>query len=99
MFKSKKEMAEAVKENREAKIVKSIENFEKKCFDAIKEAIEAGNLQTEVDLCDDDFLAMDCVTEVLRGIGIKYCLIEVQDENEYVLSHRFRLSVAYMVDA
>lgn len=94
MLKSATEIFKKVKKQRKELVKKSTEEFEKKCSEAIDEMIEMGDIDTEIEMSDDDFWALDEVTSKLSSLGIKYCLIERVEDDE--ITYRFRLSVAYL---
>ena len=94
MLKSATEIFKQVKRNRKDLAKKAAEDYEKKCAEAIEEKIEDGEVDTEIDLTDDDFYAIDDVTAKLSSLGVKYCLIERCEEDD--ITYHFRLSVAYL---
>lgn len=53
-------------------------------------------LSTEVEISDEDMIAVPAVTEKLRELDYKFCLIEVQNIDREIIKHRLRISIAHV---
>ena len=61
------------------------------------DGLEDDNTITVEELEEDELPVLATLTDELRTDGFKYCLIETQNEEEEILSHRLRISVKHLV--
>jgi len=93
MSRNASDIYKVIKLNREKHTVKSVQAFKEKCTSALTDMMKDGEFFIEVEIEESDVLGFDSVLFELRGLGYKYCLIEVQNEKEEVISSRLRISV------
>lgn len=78
---------------------------EKRAYEDLKQKILGATtkmavdlvLNTEVEVSPDEMIAVPRVTEQLRELDYKFCLIEVQSVTGDIVKHRLRISIAHMM--
>lgn len=102
------EIIKLIKKNREEidrdiqeHLVKSEEiiyqDLRKKFKTAITQMIELGLYADEVDLDHEELNVLERVTEELRDLGYRFCLIERQKEDKTIIEHVMRISVKHLI--
>lgn len=66
-----------------------------KCVRAVEDMIETLNPEAEIDLTDEDALALNSITEEMRDLGYRFALVEIQDSSENIVAQKLRISVKH----
>jgi SpoVK/Ycf46/Vps4 family AAA+-type ATPase len=74
----------------------SIKVLREYCVKAINNMIRSRETSTEIELVDDMLTGLEVVTEQLRELEYKFCLIEVQDYEGKIVKHRLRISIEHL---
>lgn len=89
-FKKSQEKQAEIKEN-------SLKAFREKCVNAVTEMVSQGGTMVEVDLDSDDFRVMTEITDEMRELDYKFCLVEERDSETKEIGDRYlRISVAHI---
>lgn len=97
MAKNAAELVDAIVEKRARTEQRAYEGLKQKIVDATALMIADLSFDTEVDLTEEDLMALTLVTDGLRELGYKHCLIETQNSSGEILGHRLRISVQHLV--
>lgn len=99
-----KDIVEKIKVN-EAKFLelstanaqKAAKDLRIRCKNSMLSMVDRGEYSTEVGIFSiDEQLYIPELTEKLRENGYKFCLIEIQNENEEVIRTKLRISVEHL---
>jgi hypothetical protein len=91
------ELADVIFEKRVRAKQRAYEGLKTKVLNSTTRMTADLESSTELDLSDDDMLALAQVTDGLRELGYKYSLIEVQDSSGNILKHKLRISIAHLM--
>jgi hypothetical protein len=98
-----KDLIKRIKENQKKAIEAEIEytsvalaGLKKRAATAVKTMVQEGEFSTEVEVKEDETSAIEPLTNELRELGYKFCLIESQNEKKEVVQTRLRISVAHL---
>lgn len=89
------EIADLVVEKKVKKERDSYLSLRRKCTAKINEMVEDLQQTVEVELNDDDLVALNKVTEELRELDYRFKFIEVQDTSGNVIEHKLMISIAH----
>lgn len=90
------ELADLIVEKKLRAEQRAYESLKQKVLDSTSRMIADLAMSSEVDLTDDDLLAISEVTEKLRDLGYKFAFIEVQDSSGDIIKHKLRVSIAHL---
>lgn len=93
MKQSAADVYKSVQKARVQRVKESALAFDEKCWEAIEEMAVNGEVYTEIPMEEEDFFGLDAVLRDLRKYNFKHCLIETENEEGEILSHRLRISV------
>lgn len=95
MAKSAVEIIESIKNKQKLQVEAETEKLREVCIKAVSEMISDGEFQTEVDVSELG-LGIPAVTEEMRELGYKFCLIERQDKDGNYQETALRISVSHL---
>ena len=90
------ELVDVIVEKRVRAELRAYEGLKQKVVDATTRMIADMELGADLDLSDEDMLALNRVTESLRELGYKFRFIEVQGSSGEILKHKLHLSVEHL---
>lgn len=91
------ELADIIAEKRIRAKQRAYDSLKEKVLSSTSRMIADLDSTTELDLSDDDILALVDVTERLRELGYKFRFIEVQDPSGNVLKQKLHISIAHLL--
>ena len=92
------ELADVIFEKRVRAKQRAYEGLKQKVLDSTIKMSADLESSTEVEVSDEDLLALSDVTEGLRNLGYKFSFIEVQDSSGNILKHKLRISIAHLMN-
>lgn len=85
-------MANALK-----KEIEDRQSLRERCASAVTDMIKEGGTAVEVPLESQDFKVLETVTEEMRNLDYKFCLVEERDsETREIMEQYLRISVAHI---
>ena len=91
------ELADIIVEKRVRAEQRAYESLKQKVVDATtRMTVDLAN-GTDLDMSDEDMLALNRVTEGLRELGYKFRFIEVQDSSGNTLKHKLHISIQHLI--
>lgn len=90
------ELADLIVEKRVRAEQRAYDNLKEKVVNATVLMLAELSLKEEVELTDDDMMALTKVTEGLRELGYKFRFIEVQDSSGETIKHKLLISVEHL---
>jgi hypothetical protein len=90
------ELVDVIVEKRARAEQRAFTSLKQKIVDATALMVSEMALSTEVEVSDDDLLALTKVTESLRDLGYKFRFIEVQDSSGETIKHKLYISVEHL---
>ena len=90
------DLADLIVEKKARAQQRAYESLKAKVLSATTKMSADLEFTTEVDLTDEDMLALTQVTEGLRDLGYKFRFIEVQDSSGDVKKHKLHISIQHL---
>lgn len=90
------ELADRLIENKIKAEKQAYDSFKHRAVTATSQMLSELEEDTVLDLNDGDMLILERVTEELRELGYKFCLVEVQSSTGEILNHKLRISVKHL---
>jgi hypothetical protein len=91
------DLVDKILEKRARAEEKSYDVLRKKIIEATNQMLSDLQYSSEIELDDDDMLALGKVTEGLRDLGYKFRFIEVQDSRGETVKHKLLVSVEHLL--
>jgi len=91
------ELADLIAEKRIRAKQRAYDSLKEKIVSVTSRMIADLEDSAELELSEQDMLALTSVTEALRDLGYKFRFIEVQDASGNTIKHKLHLSVAHLV--
>jgi hypothetical protein len=91
------DLADAIAEKRIRAEQRAYDSLKQKVVDATVRMVADMNDGSDIELSDDDMLALSKVTDGLRDLGYKFRFIEVQDQSGEILKNKLFISVKHLV--
>lgn len=96
MSKSADELVELILEKRARTEQRAYEALKTKVIAATSKMVSDLSYQEEIDLEDEDLMALTKVTEGLRDLGYRFRFIEVQNNSGETLKHKLLISIQHL---
>ena len=90
------ELADLIVEKKTRAEQRAYENLKAKVVDATTRMTADMDFSSELELSEEDMLALTRVTEGLRELGYKFRFIEVQDSSGNTLKHKLLISIEHL---
>ena len=97
MSTSAAELVDVIVEKRARAEQRAFENLKQKIVDATVRMTADMEYNTDIDLSEQDMLALGSVTDGLRELGYKFRFIEIQDQSGETIKHKLHVSVQHLV--
>lgn len=91
------ELADLIAEKRIRAKQRAYDSLKEKIVSATSRMIADLEDNAEIEMSEQDMLALSSVTEALRELGYKFRFIEIQDAAGNTLKHKLHISVAHLV--
>jgi hypothetical protein len=96
MAKSAEELADLIAEKKARTELRAYDALKAKVVAATSKMLTEMSYSEEIELEDDDLLALAPVTEALRDLGYKFRFIEIQNNSGETLQHKLLVSVEHL---
>lgn len=96
MSKSAEELVDLIAEKKAKAELRAYDALKAKVVAATSNMLTDMSLSEEIDLEDDDLMALGRVTENLRELGYKFRFIEIQNNSGVTLKHKLLVSVEHL---
>lgn len=90
------DLVDLIMERKFHKEQKAHETFNNKVVKAIDQMLSDLSFRVEVDLDESDLSVLSSVTEELRDLGYKFCLIADRHLNGEIISNKLAISVEHL---
>lgn len=97
MSKSAADLVEVIIEKKAKAEQRAYDSLKQKIVDATTKMVMDMDMSVELDLAQEDLMALTRVTEALRELGYKFRFIEVQDTSGETIKYKLFISVEHLV--
>ena len=97
MAKNAEELADLIAEKKAKAELRAYDGLKSKVTQATVQMLADLSYSEEIELTDEDMMALIKVTESLRELGYKFRFIEVQNPSGETLKHKLLVSVEHLV--
>lgn len=91
------ELADLIVEKKIKKEARAFEALKQKVVDATRLMTAELTGGTDIELTEEDLLALTRVTEGMRDLDYKFRFIEVQDSSGETIKHKLHISIAHLL--